>query len=184
MDPLSAGLGIAGLGLKIFGGILGSGAADAAYEAQKGIFWQQLAENGQKYNAMLLSSRRQQMDILRNNQRARALALNSATNQGAQYGTGLQGGIGQISGQTENNLLSNSQSLEIGKNMSEITNKISAYNMQISGAQTDMANAQGIASLGGALMSAGPTIGKIAQGFGGFNFGNIFGGGSPSGYGA
>lgn len=184
MDPLSAGLGIAGLGLKLLGGILGSSAADDAHAAQVGIFNQEIEANKQKYNAMVLASRRQQLDILRNSQRARALALSSATNQGAQYGTGIQGGLNQIEGQTNTNLLGNAQGLEIGRNMSTISDNISRFNMQLSDAQTSMSNAQGIMSLGGSLMTAGPTIGNIMKGFGGgLNLNSIFGGGSPSGYG-
>jgi len=38
-------------------------------------------------------------------QRARSLALSTATNQGAQFGTGLQGGYGQISGESGTNML-------------------------------------------------------------------------------
>lgn len=184
MDPISAGLGIAGLGLKIFGGILGSDAAEQAHQAQMNIASAQVRENYQKSLAMTLQSRRQQLDILRNSQRARALALNAATNQGAQFGTGLQGGYGQIAGQSNENLLTNAQSLATGQRMYDLTNEITHYNMDLSSAQTQMSNAQGWSSLGGSLMQSGPTIGNIAKGFGGFNFNTIFGGGSPSGYGA
>lgn len=164
MDPLSTGLGIAGFGLKLLGGIFGSNAADEAYEAQRKIYSEGLKIQGVKHDAMMLASRRQQLEIIRNGQRARALALNAATNQGAQFGSGLQGGYGQIAGATNTNLLGNQQSLEMGEKMWNYNSAISRLNLEVSGAQTDMANAQGIMSLGNSLIQSGPTIGNLFKG--------------------
>lgn len=163
MDPISAGLGIAGLGMKLLGGIMGSSAANQVHALQSQAYIQNMRQQGLNKQAMLLQSRRQQLDILRNSQRARALALNAATNQGAQFGTGLQGGYGQISGATNNNLLINDQSLSLGQQSASINDKLSSINWQIGESQTDMNNAQGLMSLGQSLLTSGPTIGNIMK---------------------
>lgn len=164
MDPLSLGLGIAGFGLKLFGGLFGSSASDKAYDAQVKIQQENMRAQGIKQQAMILASRRQQLDIIRNSQRARALALNAATNQGAQFGSGLQGGYDQIFGHTAENLLGNQQSLEMGGKLSTLNSNISGYNTQLSQAQTDISNAQGMMSLGNSLIQSGPTIGNLFKG--------------------
>lgn len=164
MDPISTGLGVAGFGLKLLGGLFGSSAASEIHEAQQRIYQEQLKGNIEKQKAMMLASRRQQLEIIRNEQRARALALNSAVSQGAQYGSGLQGGLAQVSGDANTNLLGNQQSMQIGQTMYGINNNISKYNLQVSEAQTSLSNAQGLASLGGSLIQAGPTIGNLFKG--------------------
>lgn len=90
---------------------------------------------GMREKAMNLDARRRQMEIIRNQQRYRALALTNATAQGAQFGSGIQGGYGQISGQTGVNLLGVQQNLGIGQD-------IFALNRQITGQKQDYANLQ------------------------------------------
>lgn len=166
MDPLSVGLGLAGFGMRLFGGMGASEEAKKQAELSKQNFKynQQLQEN--RHKAMLLASRRQQLEILRNSQRARAMGLNAAVSQGAQFGSGIQGGYGQVAGQTNTNLLGNFQSLELGQESYGLNRKISANNMLISESQSRMSQDQGIMSLGGSLLQSAPTIGKLFGGFG------------------
>jgi hypothetical protein len=165
MAAISSIIGAIGLGTQIIGGIMGSSASSEAAGIQKQIAIQERLANEQRHKQMVLNSRRQQLEIVRNSQRARALALNNAVNQGAQFGSGLPGGQGQITSQEGNNLLSNYQNTQIGQNLFGIDSTISDYKMQLGQTQSDMATAQGIQSLGGALLKSAPTIGNITQGF-------------------
>lgn len=166
MAAISSIIGGIGLGTQVLGGIMGSSAASERAEIEKNIASQEMQANSLRHTQMVLNSRRQQLEIVRNGQRARAMALNAATNQGAQFGSGLAGGYGQISGRTNNDLLSNSQNLQIGQGLFGIDNNISRYKMQLGDVQSDTSTSQGIQSLGGAMLKIGPTVGNIFQGFG------------------
>lgn len=173
MDPISAGIGAIGLGMQIFGTMKASSAASQAANISSNIAGLEGQVNDQKHQAMLLSSRRQQMEVIRNNQLARSMALNSATNQGAQMGSGLSGGLSQIAGQSGVNMMGINKNLEIGNNIFGIDQKISANKAQLAQVQGSMASAQGIASLGGSLAKAG---GPMSSLFG--QFGALGGGGA------
>lgn len=166
MAAISSVIGGIGLGAQVLGGLFGSSDASRAAGIQNQMVGQEQQLEVQRQQQMMLNSRRQQMEILRNNQRARSLALNAATNQGAQFGSGLAGGMAQVSDQSNVNLQSNDQNLQIGKNMFGINSNLSNLKMQLGDVQSDMATDQGIMSLGGSLLRAGPTIGKLTQGFG------------------
>lgn len=124
------------------------------------------------------------MENFRNVQRARAQGLNAATNQGAQFGSGLQGGQGSAVDQGVTNALGINQNLQIGNAIAGYNQNISADKEQLASLGGQAATDQGIMSLGGAMMSGAGTIGQLGKNAGGMQFNNIFGGGSPSGYGA
>lgn len=190
MDPVSLGISAIGLGLKIGGSLFGSSDASKfaeqynQQEQQKFKLEQQVQD--QHAQAMELSSRRQQLETFRNTQRARAMGLNAAVNQGAQYGSGLAGGQASI----QNQGLFNSQGIAlntmIGENIFGLNRQISSVNATESSLkaqyQQSQATDQGIASLGGAILGSAGTIGNIG-GYLSSNVGKLFmGGGSPSGY--
>jgi hypothetical protein len=126
-------------------------ASNASLGINKDIVAQQRAIEATKRQAMEVDARRQQLEIVRGQQRARSLGLTNATSQGASKGSGLQGGYGQIAGQTGVNLLGVQQGLESGRNifnanaaisgfnedMAELTN---AYSIQQANNQTAKAN--------------------------------------------
>lgn len=93
------------------------------------VQYQQQAE-ALRAQGMELDARRRQTEIIRNQQKARALGLATATAQGARQGTGLQGGYGQISGQTGNDLLATQQSLGIGRGIFASNQNISNARIQ------------------------------------------------------
>lgn len=136
---------------------------NAEYQEQA-IAAEQRAEQ-QRKQAMELDARRRQLEILRTQQRARALGLATATAQGAQFGSGLQGAYGQISGQSNTNATGVSQNLQIGEN-------IFAANADLSQARMGMANAQSIGAIGlglnnfgHSLMGAVPQLNALSKGF-------------------
>lgn len=155
MDPFTLMLGVSGLALQAFGAsqkYAGASAANAAQQKEVG-----LEQQGEAVRRQFMETdfRRKNLEILRNQQRMSSLATNNAVTQGAQFGSGLQGGLGQISGGANTNATGLMQSLMQGRQMFDI-------NAQIS--QTKIAQMQGQqqASTGSALSGLGGTmIGSI-----------------------
>lgn len=182
MDPISLGLGIAGLGMSLFGGIKGAQVAGQQAEVSQDEARQEQNINNKKQQQMNLEASRQQTENYRNIQRARAQGVNAAVQGGAQFGSGLSGGQAQARDQGGVNSLGISQNLQFGNTIAGYTNTISGDKMQMASLGGQAATDAGIASLGGALMKAGPTIGAFGKNAGASG-GLFMGGGSPSGYG-
>lgn len=164
---IGAAIGAVGLGMQIFGGV---GQADVAkQQAQVSMdeAKQEQGINDAKQSAMELSGRRMQMENVRNNQRARAMAENAAVGQGAQFGSGLQGGLAQINDQSLFNMTGVNDALSTGRQINQFNQGISADKIQMAQLGGKAATDQGIASIGGAVMKAGPIVGQFSQGFGG-----------------
>lgn len=166
MDPLTLGIAAVGIGMQVFGGMSASEHANQANQVQQQIAGLEQGVNGQRRDAMELSGRRQQMEVFRNNQRQRAMATNAAVNQGAQFGSGLQGGLAQVQDQSMFNSLGISQNLQIGRNIFGLNDQITGAKAQVSSIQTQMGQDQGIASLGGSISRSAGTLGQMGQGFG------------------
>lgn len=175
MDPFTAfstATQVVGLGMSLFGGMSAASDASQAASIQSNIAGLEGGLEDQRHKAMELSASRQQLEILRNNQRARSTAMVNATNQGAQLGSGLQGGLDQVQDQSLFNLAGVNQNLQIGEKMFGINQQITAQKQQLAQIQGQSATDQSIASLGGALVKTGPVIGQIASGFGGGSYGS------------
>lgn len=141
-------------------------AEERAYEAQK------KAEEVRK-QAMEVNAQRQQMQNLRNTQLQRSMALTSATAQGAQFGTGLQGGYGQISGQSTDNAVGINTNLQFGEDIFKYNAEASRWKQQASGYQSESAMWGSISGLGGNIAKSANTFNNLTSG--------IFGGGSDRG---
>lgn len=165
MDPLTLGIAAVGLGLQAFGGFSAASKAKEAYGIQSKISGLEGQVNQQRQTAMELSARRQSMEIFRNNQRARAMAINNATNQGASYGnsSGLPGGLAQVDSQSTFNLQGVNQNLEIGRNIFGLDDQISRQKLALSSVQSQMSNYQAIGQLGGSITKSAGTLGSAGQ---------------------
>ncbi|HYT41259.1 MAG TPA: hypothetical protein VEP90_02830 [Methylomirabilota bacterium] len=159
MFPDMAGLATEGLGLgfQAVGAYEGYQAQQGISKANQNVARDQQLINQQNENQMKLNANRARMEAFRNNQRARSLALNSAAGQGAQFGSGLQGGYGQISGQSGTNILGINQNLKIGE-------AIATYNQDISNQQMALAKYQGQASTAAGVSSLGSGAFSLGQG--------------------
>lgn len=179
---ISAIVSLTGLGMSLFGSDKAVGVAKQEAGVSSEIAGLEGQVNAQRQQQMVLQSNRQQLQTIRQSQIARSMALTSATNQGAQFGTGLQGGLGQIQGDTDTNLLNNNQNLQIGQNIFGIDSQISQKRMQLAALGGNMASAQGYSALGGGIMKGAGAIGQLSGQFTG-----MFGGGaktqSSGGYG-
>ena len=187
MEPISLAISAVGLGMQIFGGIAASDNAHAQAAVAQDEATQEMGINNAKQAAMELNGRRSQIENIRNNQRARAQATQAATTQGAQFGSGLQGGLDDIQNQTTFNIQGVNDALSTGRTINAYNQNISYDKMKMAALGGQAATDQGIASLGGAVIKSASTLGAIGQagysGLKGLNLGQgLFGGGSPSGY--
>lgn len=159
-------------------------ASAANLAINKGTIEAQQRIEASKRAAMELDARRNQLEIIRTQQRARALGLVTAQNQGSKEGSGLQGAYGQISGQTGVNLLGVQQNLGIGRDifnqnavisgnniatadlqhsyamqqaMNQTARSSMVYDLAVANAgyQTRMADTQTLASQGAGLVAQG-----------------------------
>jgi len=169
---IGAGIGLLGLGMSLFGGQ--QQAEDAQEYARRSLgvqtqIWNnENLVNNQREQALQLSSRRSNLEQMRLAQRTSARANANAVNQGAQFGSGIQGGQAQIAGQSNFNILGTNQNTEIGENIFGINRDISNQKLQLAQLQsqyqqTSAAN-QGLMSLGGGLMQASGPISRLSQG--------------------
>ena len=187
MDPISIGLAAVGLGISLFGSQKQAGVSQQQAQVSAGISQDEQQINVQKQQQMQLEGRRSQLQNFRNAQRMRANAQAAATNQGAAFGSGLQGGLAGVTNQEEQNTQGINQGMQISQNIFGINSDISNKRVQMAQLGGESAEAQGLSSLGGSLIKAGPIIGGFGKDIysgSGSNIGGMFmGGGSPSGYG-
>ena len=163
MEAITA---LLGLGLSVSGMVGGMGASHDYNEAQKRqVQGEQLVE-AQRQQAATLMHERNQMQILRNNQRARSMGLEAATTQGAQQGSGLAGAYGQIRGQSGVDLLGENQNFEIGQNVFGLNAQISQQKIAQANAQQSMQFFQGLGSFGSSITGSARNIGNLTSGFG------------------
>lgn len=154
MAAVSAAIVGAGLAAQAYSAYGSAQSGKAQSQAQMNIAGLEMQADKQRRIGMELGARRQSMEVLRNNQRARSLALNNATGQGAQFGSGLQGGYGQISGQSGVNLLGINQNLQLGENMFDINSQISQQKMNYAAVGGSLATSQAIGSFGKSIGGA------------------------------
>lgn len=163
LADLTAVTQVVGLGMSLFGGASAASDAKQAAQIQSNIAGDEGQLEDQRHTAMELSAHRQQLEILRNNQRARSTATANAVSQGAQFGSGLQGGLAQIQDQSTFNLAGVNQNLQIGEAMFGINQQITQQKQYLANVQGQSATDQGTASLGGAITKSAPAFGNIAK---------------------
>lgn len=181
MDPISLGMGIVGLGMSLYGGLSGAKVAGEQAQVSQDEAQQEQKINEQKQQQMQLQAGRSQLENFRNVQRARAQGLNSAVQQGAQVGSGLAGGQAEATDQGLYSSLGINQNLQFGNTIAGYNNAISGDKMQMAQLGGQAATDAGIASLGGAVMKAGPTIGAFGKNAGITDAFSLFKPGSLSG---
>lgn len=181
MEPLTLAASAVGLGMQLYAGQQQAEIAEKQAQVSMDIAGQEMKINQAKTRQMELEGRRTMVQNIRNAQRARAMAESSAVNQGAQFGSGLQGGLGQITAQSNWNNLGVNQALMTGREISGYNDLISRDKMQLAQLGGESAQYQGFQSLGGAVIKAGAMLGPMSQGFGGgSSYGNYSG--TPGAY--
>lgn len=142
------GIGLQGIGL--IGQV--TGASEQSRLAQEQLALQKQVEQ-QRQQAMELDASRRKMEIIRNQQRARSMALTVSNSQGASQGSGLAGAYGQISGVTGTNLTGVNENLQIGRNVFGFNSQITDVRSQMAENESQMAMWKGISGLGGSILN-------------------------------
>lgn len=195
---VGAAIGLVGLGSSIFGSASSAGSA-SQYSQQANALNSQIygvqqqeaqteeSVNAQKQQQMVLNNRRQQLENVRNTQRARATNLAAGVSDGAQFGSGLQGGQAAATDQGGVNALGLSQNLMIGNNLFSLDNTLDQQKLAVTGLQSQLGqltgNYQATQAQNSAYTSIGSSISKSAPLFGNLStlVGKGGGGGNFSG---
>lgn len=164
---IGAGVGLIGMGLQMYGASQSYDAAQKQNQSQQDMIKTEMQQDQLRRTAMEVQSKRQQMEVLRNTQRARSLALNSATSQGAQQGSGLQGGYGQIAGQSGTNMLGINQNLQSGEQMFDLNAQLSQQKIAYAQAGGQAATGQALSAVGGSLIGSMGAVRNLSYGWGG-----------------
>jgi hypothetical protein len=149
-----------GLGLEAFGAFEQYSAAKKQSDISKQEVGVEQQQDAVRKQAMELQYNRQSMQNLRQTQLARSMAISNATQGGSQQGSGLQGGLAGISGQSGVNQLGLNQNLAFGEQMFGLNSSLNALKIQMAGTQAQSALGQGLSGIGGGVMSAGSSWGK------------------------
>lgn len=164
---IGAAVGAIGLGASLFGGLGSSSAAKQQAQASSNIAGLEGQENQVRQQAMQMSASRQQLQILRQTQQARAMALNASTGQGGgstlnNNSSGIQGGLASVD--QEGNFAAGGvrQQLQFGNQMFGLDAQITQQKMLAAQSAGTSATMQGISSIGGALTKSSGTIGNFA----------------------
>lgn len=136
---------LAGTGLQVVGAMKASSAQDRMEKLRKA--------------QMELEANRQRRQIIRQAVVARSEALSNATAQGAQAGSGLQGGFAQIGGESGTAVTAVEQNRQLGRPMFDA-------NRALSRAQTIQTVGSGVSSLAGALVKNQNEIGRVGTYYG------------------
>jgi hypothetical protein len=150
----------AGIGLSIFGGLKSYDAAKQQYGVTQQIQGLEMQAEAQRKQMMELNAKRMMTQNVRNTQRARSMALSTATGQGSQYGSATAGAYGQISGQSGVNLLGVSQQLGAGENLFGINKDIMGLRQQYTQLGSQSYTGQMMSNLGSTIGRTAPLIGR------------------------
>lgn len=159
MEFLAAGAAIASIAGTIFS--VSAASANSAIAQQE--YQLQLKAEKERQQQMELQAHRQQLEIVRNQQRVQSLSVARGVNQNAQFGSGLPGALGQIAGQGGTQELGLSQNLQIGRSLFGINSQISMLRGQQAALGSYYAFGMGLNSLGKDLYQASPSIYKLYQ---------------------
>lgn len=163
LDPISLTLTAAGLAASVYGTITQTSAARSQARSQQAVTGLEMQVEAQRRKAMELDARRRSLEIVRQQQRARSMALTTATAQGAAQGSVLGGAYGQIQGQSNFNLAGINQNLALGRNIFDLNAQISQQRIGMAQTASNAATGAGISSLGGALVANAGTISNLAN---------------------
>src|SRR5258708_19617651 len=158
-NPFSIGTEAVGLGVSIYGGIEAMGAQKDIANISMQEAGVEKQQNEVRRQAMEMSAHRQMLQQVRNTQKARSMALETGASQGAQFGSGLAGAYGSISGQGSSNIAELSKGLQFGEQEFNLTSQLDDLKISMAKAQGKLATDQGISAIGGSIMSAGKAFG-------------------------
>lgn len=148
-----------GTGVSLYGSLSAASAQKTmAQNEQNAAQWQENVKRQQ----MQLDTQRRQRQAVRQTLAARAMALTAGANQGAEFGSGVAGGLGQA--------MSEGAGIQQGASAANyLGGQLADANKAFVDARTQgmesIASAQAISSLGQGIVSLAPTIGRLGTYF-------------------
>jgi len=156
---IGGGVGaLAGLGLQAFGASQSYEASKEKAEASQHIAQLEMQRDMVRQQAMHAQARRQSIEQVRQGQQRASMNLAAGVNQGAQFGSGVAAGQGNVTSETNWNIGGINQNVMFGDTMFGINSQINQQKQQIASAESKAAYGSGLSSLGGDL---GKSIGPI-----------------------
>lgn len=166
MDPITAAISIAGLGISLFSSVKEAGISSQETALSQQNTQLQIQENAQRQLAMQISARRQQTQDVRTAQMT--ASRNLATGVGQTGGTSSSGVVAGQQGATSGgdfNLQGVNQNLQIGNTLFGLQNQQSQNQIAMAGLQGQMNNWKGIGAIGGSLSGSAGPLGNILGNF-------------------
>ncbi len=160
---IAAAIGIASAVGGTITSMVGASAQNDAQQAQIAISQK---ENDQRQHLFEIEQQRKRIEDLRNAQQATATARSRATNQGAQFGSGLLGGLEQIQGESNYNILGINQNTQIGENLFSLDQQLTQAKIASANAATTQSIGSSLTSFGGSVINSLGAIGNLSSGFG------------------
>ncbi len=157
---------VVGIGSAIIGAGTSILGASEQSEAQQQMIAIQAKEQEQRQHLFEIEQQRKRVEALRNAQQATSLGRSRAVNQGAQFGSGLLGGLEQVQGESNYNILGINQNTQIGENLFSLDQQLSQAKIASAQASTTQAIGASLSSFGGMLVNSSGTIGNLTSGFG------------------
>lgn len=150
---------VAGTATSIYG-------AEQQGAAQQQMLAVQAKEQEQRKNLFEIEQQRKRVEDLRNAQQASSVSRSRAVNQGAQFGSGLLGGLAEIKGESNYNILGIEQNTQIGENLFSLDNQLTQAKIASAQAVTTQSIGSSLTSFGGSIVNSMGNIGKLTSGFG------------------
>lgn len=148
-----------GVGTSIYG-------AEQQSEAQQQMLAIQQKEQEQRKNLFEIEQQRKRVEDLRQGQIAQSTARANAVSQGAQFGSGLLGGLAEIQGESNYNILGIQQNTQVGENLFSLDQQLTQAKIASAQASTYQQIGSSLTSFGGQAISSMGEIGKLTSGFG------------------
>lgn len=168
LAAIGAAVSVAGTVMSVVGSQQAAKAQKKQSQMQALAIEEQKKAEEVRRKQMQMDARRKRMAVIREQQLARATALNNATNQGADGGSGLPGGYGQIAGQTGTAQAGINAAEAFGNRIFDHNAASAGYYQQVAyygGKAADAGSlqslGQGISSLGGAIYRNSGTIARV-----------------------
>ena len=172
---ITAAVGAIGVALSATGTVTSMIGASEQGDAQQQMLTIQAQEQKQRQNLFEIEQQRKRVEDLRNAQQATSVGRARAANQGAQFGSGLLGGMAQVQGESNYNILGINQNTQIGENMFSLDQQLTQAKIASAQASTLQSMGGSLSSLGGSMINSMGNIGKLTSGFGSGNNLDFFG---------
>lgn len=165
-----------GMGMQLFGSHNAAQASNDINSDQQEILMQEMQQNTLRNQAMNFAANRQKTEDIRNTQKAVAMNRAVATSSGAQFGSGVAGGVAGAAAAGAFSQRGVDVNQAIGNQIYQGDQNIGNIKLAMGQSMTDLNNAQGMMGMGQGIFQGANAFGRVGSSmFGKFGFGFGFG---------